>query len=439
MLPPEVVKLNDELAKVDALLDDERFLTPLAGYFTSTTGRPSIPLETYLRMMYLKSRHQLGYETLVMEVEDSIKWRIFCRIPFDSPVPDSSTLIKLTQRFGPEAIEKLNQVLVDKAREKKLVKGRKLRIDTTVVEANIHHPTDTSLLADCVRVITRQVKKIKKQMIVVGAEFHDRTRSVKKRIYSIAKVLRRRTGETIKEVHKITGAIKEIAETVVAQAEQVLAEARQQTGHVAVKAGRTVESLGFVIQTARKVIAQTASVLQENTHIKNRIVSIFDTDARPIVKGKLKSPTEFGTKILIQDCENKIITRYKVLEGNPSDTELLIPAVDDHIETFDRPPRSVATDRGFADSDNEAALLGRGVKQCSLPRRGKLTKARREYQSQSWFKRLQRWRAGEEAQISLLKRKYGLGRSLSRGAKGTGAWVGMGILAHNLWRISSLT
>jgi IS5 family transposase len=174
MLPPEVVKLNDELAKVDALLDDERFLTPLAKYFTSTTGRPSIPLETYLRMMYLKSRHQLGYEALVMEGEDSIKWRIFCRLPFDSPVPDSSTLIKLTQRFGPEAIEKLNQVLVDKAREKKLVKGRKLRIDTTVVEANIHHPTDTSLLADCVRVITRQVKKIKKQMIVVSAEFHDR-------------------------------------------------------------------------------------------------------------------------------------------------------------------------------------------------------------------------------------------------------------------------
>jgi len=176
MLPPEVMELNDELAKVDALLDDERFLTPLAGYFTSTTGRPSIPLETSLRMMYLKFRYQLGYETLVMEVEDSIKWRIFCRVPFDSPVPDSSTLIKLPKRFGPEAIEKLNQVLVDKAREKKLVKGRKLQIDTTVVETNIHHPTGTSLLADCVRVITRQVKKIKKQMVAPAPEFHDRTR-----------------------------------------------------------------------------------------------------------------------------------------------------------------------------------------------------------------------------------------------------------------------
>lgn len=169
-----------------------------------------------------------------------------------------------------------------------------------------------------------------------------------------------------------------------------------------------------MIQTARKIIAQSASVLQGNTHIKNRIVSIFDTDSRPIVKGKLKSPTEFGTKILIQDCENKVITRYKVLDGNPSDTDLLIPAVDDHIETFNRPPRSVAADRGFADSDNEAALLERGVKQCSLPRKGKLTKSRKEVQAQPWFKRLQRWRPEKEAQISLLKRKYGLDRSLSR-------------------------
>lgn len=443
MLPPELVKLSDELAKVDAVLDDERFLAPFIEHFTATTGRPTIPMETYLRMMYLKFRYQLGYETLTKEVADSIKWRIFCRIPFDKPVPDDTTLIKLTQRFGPGIIENLNQVLVDKAREKKLVRGGKLRADTTVVEANIHHPTDASLLSDCVRVITRTVKKIKEQKVAVGAEFHDRTRSVKKQIFSIAKVLRRRTGETIKEVRKITGAIMDITETVVARAEQVLAEGRQyiskQAGGIAKKVARTVESLESTVETAKKIIAQTAAVLQGNTHIKDRIVSIFDTDARPIMKGKLKSPTEFGTKILIQDCENKIITRYQVLEGNPSDEELLIPAVDAHIETFDRPPRSVATDRGFASPANEVALLERGVKKCSLPRRGKLTKSRKEFQSQFWFKRLQRWRAGEEAQISLLKRRYGLDRSLSRGARGTGSWIGLGVLAHNLWRIASLT
>jgi IS5 family transposase len=439
LLPPELTQLSAELAKVDTLLDDEQFLAPLIGHFTSNTGRPSIPMEAYLRMMYLKFRHQMGYETLVQEVADSIKWRIFCRLPFDKPVPDASTLIKLTKKFGPEAVENLNRVLVDKAREKKLVRGGKLRTDTTVVEANIHHPTDASLLSDCVRVITRTVKKIREQGVAVGAGFHDRTRSVKKQIYSIAKVLRRRTGEAIKEVRQITGAIMDTAEAVVAQAGQVIAEARKQTGNVARKVERTVESLESTLEIAKRIIDQTATVLQGNTHIRDRIVSIFDPDARPIMKGKLKSPTEFGTKILIQDAENRIITRYQILEGNPSDEDLLIPAVDAHIETFGRPPGSVAADRGFASASNETALLERGVKKCSLPRRGKLTKSRQEFQSQPWFRRLQRWRAGEEAQISLLKRRYGLGRSLSRGARGTASWIGFGILAHNLWRVAILT
>lgn len=260
LLPPELVKLSDELAKVDVLLDDERFLAPFIKHFTSTTGRATIPMETYLRiMMYLKFRYQLGYEVLVQEIADSIKWRIFCRIPFDRPAPHSTTLIKLTKRFGPEVIENLNQVLVDKARERKLVRGRKLRLDTTVVDANIHYPTDASLLSDCARAITRTVKRIKKQGQGIRAEFHDRTRSIKKRIYSISKVLRRRTGNAFKEVRKITGTIMKIVEAVVGQA---LAETSQQAGSSVTS---TVASLEKAIDIAKKIIAQTGSVQQE-TH-----------------------------------------------------------------------------------------------------------------------------------------------------------------------------
>ncbi len=201
---------------------------------------------------------------------------------------------------------------------------------------------------------------------------------------------------------------------------------------------RSVKSLEQTVETTKRIIAQTASVQQGNTHIKDRIVSVFDTDARPIVKGKLKAPTEFGMKLLVQDCENKIITRYQVFEGNPSDDTLLVPAVDAHIAMFGRAPTSVAADRGFASPKNEAALRTRKVEKISLPRRGWLNYERRDYPSQPWFKYLQRWRAGEEAQISLLKRRYGLGRSLSRGIDGTKTWVGLGILAHNLRRIASL-
>ncbi len=443
MLPPELVKLNDELSKVSILLDNEDFLAPFVEKFKTTTGRPTVPVQTYLRIMYLKHRHQLSYEVAVEQIRDSIMWRIFCRIPFDKRIPHSTTLIKLTKKYGPEIMENLNQALVNKAREKKIILGRKLRCDTTVVEANIHYPTDASLLSDCARVITRTVKKIKEQGVAVTTEFHNRTRTIRKRIYSIAKVLKRRTNEARQDVREITSKILSTSREVVGQAEQILAEAREhisnQVGVTAGKVERSVKSLEQTVEIAKRIISQTVSVQQGNTHIKDRIVSVFDTGARPIVKGKLKAPTEFGTKLLIQDCEEKIITRYKVLEGNPNDDTLLIPAVDAHIAMFGRAPTSVATDRGFASPKNEAALRTREVEKISLPHRGWLTYERRDYQSQFWFKYLQRWRAGEEAQISYLKRKYGVGRSLSRGINGTKTWVGLGILAYNLRQIARLT
>jgi IS5 family transposase len=364
-------------------------------------------------------------------------------------MPHYTTLIKLTKKYGDEIMEKLNQALVEEAREKKIILGRKLRCDTTVVESNIHYPTDASLLSDCARVLTRTVKKIRQQGITVNTEFHNRARSIRKRIYSIAKVLKNRTGEARQTVKEITSKILSTSREVVGQAEQVLNEVRErlfdQADVAAGKVEQTVKSLETTVETAKKIIAQTVSVQQGNTHIKDRVVSLFDTDARPIVKGKLKAPVEFGMKLLVQDSEKNIITRYQVFEGNPCGDTLLIPAVDAHIAMFGRAPISVATDRGFASPKNEAALREREVEKISLPRKGWITYERRDYQSQSWFKYLQRWRAGEEgrageeAQISYLKRKYGIGRSLSRGIKGTKTWVGLGILAYNLRQIARLT
>ncbi len=399
MLPPELCKLNDELSKVSTLLDNENFFSPFVKRFTTKTGRPTVPVQTYLRIMYLKQRHQLSYEVVVEQIGDSIMWRIFCRIPFDKPVPHYTTLIKLTKKYGDEIIANLNETLVNEAREKKHILGRKLRCDTTVVESNIYYPTDASLLSDCVRVITRTVKKIKEQGATANTEFHNRTRSIKKKIYSIAKVLKNRTGEARQNVRTITSNILATARDVVGQAEQVLTEVKQHISDQADATVRAVEhsakSLEQAVEITNKIINQTVSVEQGNPHIKNRIVSVFDTSARPIVKGKLKAPVEFGMKLLVQDSENKIITRYQVRK--------------------------------------------KGVANISLPRRGKITDRRRDYQAMPWFKKLQRWRAGEKAQIGYLKRKYGIGRSLSRGLRGTKAWVGLGILAYNLRQIARLT
>src|ERR1700730_16508190 len=161
VLTPELLKLPDELARVDALLDDPVFFTPFVPFFDPRMGRPSTPMETYLRLMFLKFRYRLGYESLCREVSDSITWRRFCRIPLDGAVPHPTTLMKLTTRCGPAAVDGLNEALLAKAAEAKLLRTNKVRADTTVVPADVGYPTDTGLLAKAVGSMARSVERIK--------------------------------------------------------------------------------------------------------------------------------------------------------------------------------------------------------------------------------------------------------------------------------------
>ncbi|WP_347489159.1 transposase [Desulfoscipio sp. XC116] len=168
-------------------------------------------------------------------------------------------------------------------------------------------------------------------------------------------------------------------------------------------------------------------------------MGVFDTDARPIRRGKAKVTTEFGHKVLIQEVENKIISNYAVYQGNPSDDTLLEDDVDKHEQTLGQTPKEVATDRGFGSKANEQMLKDKGVKRISLPYKSKKSAVRKAHEKQPWFKRLQRWRAGGETTISVLKRKYGLGRSLFRGTSGTKCWVGNSIFAYNLTKLARLS
>jgi IS5 family transposase len=161
LLPEEVKRLPAELAKIDAYLDDERFVAPWRGLFSARLGRPSVPIDTLLRLLYLKHRYGLGYESLCREVSDSISWRRFCRLPLDRPVPHPTTLVKLVRRAGPETIEQLNAALLDKLTQGKLLRGRKLRVDTTVVEADVDYPTDADLLEHAVRKLGGLPRRIK--------------------------------------------------------------------------------------------------------------------------------------------------------------------------------------------------------------------------------------------------------------------------------------
>lgn len=437
VLPAELFQMNEELAEVDRLLDDERFFDPFRVRFYTRIGRPTIPVATYLRMMYLKRRHELGYETLVQEVKDSLTWRSFCRLSLEDRVPDDTTLIKLSHKYGDDILRDLNDALVLKLKEKKVIRGRKFRTDTTVTEANIHYPTDTGLLADGVKVITRTVSRLKKLAAGVGKGFVNHTRKVKKTCLALNKVLKNRVSRSNPALVKTKKELLEIAEEVAAAGQEVKVQldtlVRNPSG-----VGRLEKQLDGWLEVTRKVIGQTKEVLAGRLHLKRRLVSIFDPQARPIRKGKLRADTEFGRKVLIGETDHGIITTYDVFEDNPSDTDLLKPAVRAHRRLFRKRLKAVAADRGFYSRANEEWLREGGMKQVSIPVRGKASIEKRTEQKLPWFRRLQRFRAGSEGRISLLKRKFGLDRSLMRGGNGTEIWVGQGIFAHNLWQAARI-
>ena len=334
LLPKEVKALSEELQKIDEILDDQSFFEPFIERFNTKIGRPSIKVETYIRMMYLKHRYQLGYETLVKEVSDSISWRRFCRIDLTLKVPHDSTLIKLTHKYGPEIIDELNNLLLEKAKDQKLIRGRKLRVDTTVIESGIHYPNDAGLLHDSIKAITKKVKKIKESGAAKRVKFQDRTRSVKKKVLNIVKVSKRRTGDAINEIDKITEKIIKTTETALKEATNVLKNAKHKLWrdgeNASSKTKHLVEDLKKHMKAVDQIVQQSKQVVSGNRSIPDRVVSIHDTDARPIKKGKPRNPTEFGYKLIIQETEGHVITGYGVYKGNPSDEALLAESLKKH-------------------------------------------------------------------------------------------------------------
>jgi len=433
VLPPEIFQMNEELTRVDKLLDDERFFAPFRERFGTRMGRPTTAVATYLRLMYLKHRYQLGYEVLVKEVSDSLAWRRFCHLDLGDRVPDSTTLIKLTHKYGTETVRSLNDALVLKLKEGKVVRGRKLRIDTTVVESDIHHPTDTGLLNDAIRVITRVVSQLKRVVPGIGSRFVKHTQKAKKVYLGLMKAMKGRNGKDKVALNNAQDKLVKITGETVAGGREVQAEVEllQEKPPLV---NRLREQLGEWMEAAEKVVRQTQEVIKGNRHLPRRLVSLFDVGARPIKRGKLRADTEFGCKVLLGETDHGIITTYDVLEENPADTALLKPAVMGHRRLFRKRLRAVSGDRGFYSQANEEWLKDNGVKQVSIPKRGRISVERRWYQKQSWFKRLQRFRAGIEARISLLKRKFGLQRSRLRGNPGVNIWVGQGIFTQNLWQ-----
>jgi IS5 family transposase len=443
ILPSEVLGLPAELVAIDGVLDDERFFAPYRRFFHATIGRPSIPIETYLRLMFLKYRYRLGFEPLCREVADSISWQRFCRIPLGGRVPHPTTLMKITTRCGEAAVDELNEALLAKAVEARVLKTNRVRADTTVVEANVAYPTDSSLLAKGISRIASAAKKLRGLGYATRTRLVDRTRSAHKRARSINANLRRRNDDKLVEVKRINGDLARLAERVARDAERVVRNARRRLradgGAASGRARALADRIAQLAERTAKIAEQCRQRLAGTTPDgATRVVSLHDPDARPIAKGRLGKPVEFGYKAQLVDNEDGVILDHNIEAGNPPDAPMLEPAIQRIKRRTGRAPRAVTADRGYGEQGIENALHAAGVRQVVLPRKGRPTAARRELEQRRAFKRMVRWRTGCEGRISCAKRDFGLNRTRIDGLHGARTWCGHGIFAHNLVKIAGL-
>jgi len=443
ILPPEFLRLPPGLTEVDRLLDDPVFFDPFEEFFDPEIGRPSIPMETYLRMMVLRFRYGLGFETLCAEVADSLAWRRFCRIGLTDAVPHPSTLMKITTRCGAKVVEQLNEALLVKADAAKVLKLDKVRADTTVVEANVAYPTDSGLLSKGVAKISKLVTKLHAAGYASRTGFRDRTRSVRRRAHALAAWLRRRSDEAKDEVLTITGELVTIARATVKDAQVVATNTRRSLRRAGADAsGRAkalVDDLEETIAILEQVIAQTKVRLSGSVPDgSSRVVSLHDTDARPIAKGRLGRPVEFGFKAQVLDNADGIVLDHDVMVGNPPDAPRLAPALRRVVELFGRTPRAATADRGYGEASVDEELTSLGVETVVIPRKGRPGAERRELQKSKRFVTLVKWRTGSEGRISHLKHAWGWNRTLIDGIGGARTWCGWGVLAHNATKIAAL-
>jgi IS5 family transposase len=434
---------EDWMVHADAVLADDAIV--MAAYealakrhrLSRTRGRRGFCAEVVVRLLVLKHARNWSYAVLEREVRANLIYRKFTRVGF-AKMADAKTMGKWGVAVGPEVVKQIHERIVSIAKEKGLSPGAKMRVDTTVVETNIHYPTDSSLLGDGVRVLTRVMKKITKIAGEAGCKLRDRTRSVKHRVMEIGRAARAVRTQGKDRLHKAYANLLTSTSRVVGQAKRFAREildgkknATSASGQAALACFRG--ELEQMIPRVRQIIAQTrARIFHGDTHNKAKIFSLFEPSTEIIRKGKAGKPNEFGKLVKLQEAENQIVVDYEVYDQRPSDTDLLIPAIATHEAALGRTPRLVAADAGFYSAKNEAAAMAKGVKRVCIPNRSTKNLERKRVQKKRWFRNGQKWRTGCEGRISVIKRRHGLNRCRYKGEAGMKRWVGLGVIADNL-------
>ena len=446
LVPKLTLEMEPQLAQLDVLLDDDELFSVVRADLiqrypnSGRLGRHSTPVEVVLRMLVVKRLYGWSYEQTERFVSDSIVLRQFCRLYLE-PAPDDTTLIRWANTIGANTIASLNDRAVELARSLKVTRGRKLRVDSMVVESNIHQPTDSTLLGDGVRVLSRLLRRAKKAL---GAEvvgllgkeaFRTRNRSVRWVAQRLHRIARRKGEKTRKELKEAYQKLITITQASCAQAGQVVEALRDQDDG---EAGRLLEHFEHFMALVEQGIDQaTRRVLHdEQVPAAKKILSLFEEHTQIITRHKASKMREFGREVLIDEVDGGIISRYEILAESGSERSRLPESLRAHQERFGWAPFLLAGDRGLYSTENEKTAQQAGVKRVVLPKSGRLTRERESHEKQRWFRRGFRFRAGIEGRISVLRRGFGLDRCLDHGEEGMERWVGWGMVAHNLRQIA---
>jgi len=446
LVPRLGLRFEPQLEQLDRLLDDDEILEKVRDDLarrhpkTRSRGRPSTPVEVILRMLVVMRLYAWSYEQAEYFVNDSLVLRQFCRVYLER-VPDDTTLIRWANTIGPETVQTLNDRVVQLARSLKVTRGRKLRVDTTAVETNIHFPTDSGLLGDGVRVVSRLLRRAKgvlgEAASGLGEAFRSRVRTVRKLAQQLHRLARRKGEQGRGAMKAAYGRLIATVKRTAAQGRRVLEAIRQRADSP--KATRLAEQLGEILPRLKRGIRQAERrVLQDDpVPADEKVLSLFQPHTQVVPRFKAGKAVEFGRKIRLDEVEGGLITGYAILEqAGGQDQPYLADALANPKDRFGRAPDLLAADRGLSSAANERLAKEAGVKQVALPHVGKPPPGRRAEERGQRFRRGYRFRAGIEGRIHVLRRDYKLKRCRYHDERGMGRWVGWGIVTHNLSKVA---
>jgi IS5 family transposase len=442
-VPQMAQRIDPVLKELDQLLDDDVLYRQVRADFgkryrwTLVHGRHSTPVEVILRLLIVKHLHQWSYQDTEEQVDQNLILRWFCRL-YWAPVPDDTTLIRWANTLQPETLHALNDRVVQLAVQAKVTKGRKLRLDATCVQTNIHHPTDSGLLVDSVRVLSRFVQRakplIKEQVRNFEQVCRSRLRTARRVAQTLHRQLRRQGEDKETQQKDLYQKLIQSAEQMVQQSRQVIAILGQQSQQ---QAHRLREQVQQVLPLVERVISQTRSRVLEGKKVasEQKVLSLFEPHTRAIPRHKGGALVEFGRQVILDEVEGGLLTRYQILE-HPNEHGQAIEAVAHHCALFVHPPGLVTGDRGVHSAETEDKLNAAGVKRVAIPASGPLSQERKALQQTRTWKRGYRWRAGIEGRIASLRRDFGWRKSRYHGLDGMERGLGLGVIASNLRRMA---